>query len=57
MVNELGGECALPHLGVGDADGEVTFGVDGESGVDLGALRERGPGLGLDGGDFGPQPS
>ena len=26
----------------GDADGDVAFGVDGEPGVDLGALRERG---------------
>ena len=48
-----GGEGALPHLGVRDADGDVAFGVDGEPGVDLGALGERGPGLGLDGGGFG----
>ena len=45
-----GREGALPHLGVGHADGDVAFGVDGEPGVDLGALGRRGPGLGLDGG-------
>lgn len=28
MVNERGGEGALPHLGVGDANGDVALGVD-----------------------------
>ena len=50
IIIDDGREGALPHLGVRHADGDVAFGVDGEPGVDLGALRRRGPGLGLDGG-------
>lgn len=53
MVSERGGEGALPYLGVGDTDGDVAFGVDGELGADFGDLRERDPRIGLDGGGFG----
>lgn len=39
---------------MGHADGDVAFGVDDEPGVDLGALGQRSPVIGLNGsgGDF-----